>query len=304
MLLDIKKLFSKDVALGRFEYLKLELGLLLFPVVILALLIIFYSNTLLFYVFSILEIVTLLAYLVICWVATYKRLKNIFNNRIVALISLTLYFFSGVFIFLQGILNLLLFLIPGKKKSDYIMSNTFFGVTFSSLLLLLFTLFIVFIFSGISRWIVSASMADTLKINDRVFVNIFDKDYHRGDIIVHNTDSKSLVFIKRIIALPGEKVEIKTLEDGAKYIFINDKLLEEPYVKSVYEYPECSSDMKCKPIVVPENRYYVLGDNRGNSLDSRYYGTIDKKAIKGKVSNIWFPSNRQRKFKVLKYNID
>ena len=86
MLLDIKKLFSKDVALGRFEYLKLELGLLLFPVVILALLIIFYSNTLLFYVFSILEIVTLLAYLVICWVATYKMLKNIFNNRIVALI--------------------------------------------------------------------------------------------------------------------------------------------------------------------------------------------------------------------------
>lgn len=304
MLLDIKKLFSKDVTLGRFEYLKLELGLLLFPVVILALLIIFYSNTLLFYVFSILEIVTLLAYLVICWVATYKRLKNIFNNRIVALISLTLYFFSGVFIFLQGILNLLLFLIPGKKKSDYIMSNTFFWVTFSSLLLLLFTLFIVLIFSGISRWIVSASMADTLKINDRVFVNIFDKDYHRGDIIVHNTDSKSLVFIKRIIALPGEKVEIKILEDGAKYIFINDKLLEEPYVKSVYEYPECSSDMKCKPIVVPENRYYVLGDNRGNSLDSRYYGTIDKKAIKGKVSNIWFPSNRQRKFKVLKYNID
>ena len=304
MLLDIKKLFSKDVTLGRFEYLKLELGLLLFPVVILALLIIFYSNTLLFYVFSILEIVTLLAYLVICWVATYKRLKNIFNNRIVALISLTLYFFSGVFIFLQGILNLLLFLIPGKKKSDYIMSNTFFWVTFSYLLLLLFTLFIVLIFSGISRWIVSASMADTLKINDRVFVNIFDKDYHRGDIIVHNTDSKSLVFIKRIIALPGEKVEIKTLEDGAKYIFINDKLLEEPYVKSVYEYPECSSDMKCKPIVVPENRYYVLGDNRGNSLDSRYYGTIDKKAIKGKVSNIWFPSNRQRKFKVLKYNID
>ena len=62
--------------------------------------------------------------------------------------------------------------------------------------------------------------------------------------------------------------------------------------------------MKCEPIIVPKNQYYVLGDNRGKSFDSRYYGTIDKSTIKGKVSHIWFPLNRRQIFTTPQYSLD
>lgn len=297
MLLNIKKLFTKGTTLGRFEYLKVSWGLLLFPMLIIQLAIIVPPNNLLYYFVSTLAIITLVAYLIIFWVATYKRFDNIFDNTVGSIISLIVFIFVGIIRLLHIIFSILLVTVPGKKKSDYIVSNKLFWITFPLVILLFFSLRIL----GINRWIPSEAMKNTLQVKDRIIINIFDKDYHRGDIIIHDTSKKGIVYVKRIIALPGEKVEIKTLENGAKHIFINDNILVEPYVKNAYDYPECSSQMKCEPIIVPENNYYVLGDNRGNSFDSRYYGVIDKGTIRGKVSHIWFPLNRRQVFTTPEY---
>lgn len=297
MLLDIKKLFTKGSSLGRFEYLKVTWGLLLLPALIIQLAIMIPPNNWLYNPVAILAIVTLLVYLVIYWIAIYKRFNNIFDSTVASIISTIVVFVCGIIKPLRIIFNILLFLIPGKKKSDYIVSSKLFWITFPLVILLFLSLRIL----GINRWIPSGAMSDALQVNDRVIINIFDKEYQRGDIIIHSIDKKGVVYVKRIVALSGEKVEIKQQQDGAFYIFVNDKKLNEPYVKDVYDYTECSSQMKCGPFVVPENNYYVLGDNRGNSIDSRFYGAIHRDSIKGKVSHIWYPLNRRQVFIPPKY---
>ena len=297
MLLDIKKLFTKGSTIGRFEYLKIAWGLLLFPMLIIQLAIIVPPNNIIYYLVATIAIITLLAYLTIFYVATYKRFKNIFDNTVTSVISLIVFIFVGVIRPFHIIFSILLVLIPGKKKSDCIMSNKLFWVTFPLVIFLFLSLRVL----GINRWIPSEAMTNTLQVRDRIIINIFDKDYHRGDIIIHDTSKNGIVYVKRIIALPGEKVEIKELQDGSYGIYINGKLLDEPYVKNVYDYPKLSS-MPHATMVVPEDSYYVVGDNRGNSFDSRYYGAIKRDIIKGKVSHIWYPINRRQVFTTPQYS--
>ena len=154
------------------------------------------------------------------------------------------------------------------------------------------------------------SMAFTIYPNDWISINPFVKVYNRGDIIAHKYASDSdPYYIRRIVALPGEKVEIKKDADGATYIFIDDQKLEENYVKDAYKYPECAKDsdpadtksMKCGPITIPKDSYYVLGDNRETAYDSRYYGPISKKMIKGRASHIILPFARRHTFQAPVY---
>lgn len=296
MLIDIKKIFTKGTTLGRFEYLKIVYGLLIFPMLFLQLAIIIPPNNILVYPAIFIALVVLAFYITIDIIAMYKRINNIFNKPAISIILVIL---SNFVIIFGAIFRILLFIIPGKKKSDInnIVSGKLFWITFPMLILLIISLNII----GINRYVPSKAMTDTIQPFDRIIINIFDKNYQRGDIIIHKSNKKT-VFLKRIIALPGEKVEIKTLENGAKHIFINDKLLNEPYVKDIYNYPECSSEMKCEAIIVPKNSYYVLGDNRGNSYDSRYYGPVHSDLIKGKASHIWFPLNRRQVFEPIKYS--
>ncbi|MBI5947920.1 MAG: signal peptidase I [Chloroflexi bacterium] len=105
----------------------------------------------------------------------------------------------------------------------------------------------------------------------------------RGDIIVLRDPHKPDVdLIKRVIGLPGETVEIR---DG--HVYINDQLLIEPYIKTAW------SDNKPK-VTIPADEYYVLGDNRGNSLDSRsqQVGLIRKDLIIGKAMLSYWPRNK------------
>lgn len=82
-------------------------------------------------------------------------------------------------------------------------------------------------------------------------------------------------FVFRVIALENEKIEMKQ-----GLIFINDKILDESsFVKNV-------SDRYFAPVVVPKGSYFLLGDNRPNSMDSRYIGSIKREDIDGKVDNI------------------
>ncbi len=103
----------------------------------------------------------------------------------------------------------------------------------------------------------------------------------RGDIIVfrYPLDPEQL-FVKRIVGMPGDAVRI---EDGALYV--NQKPLEEPYVES-------SGRQSFDEVVVEPGRYYVLGDNRAQSSDSRQWGTVPEENIVGEVAFRFWPFSR------------
>lgn len=148
----------------------------------------------------------------------------------------------------------------------------------------------------------TGSMEPTLhgdeRKGDRIFVNKFIywyKEPMRGDIMVFKT--KGIVgldqdkdYIKRVIALPGETVEIK---DGN--IFINDVHIKDEIIDSI-EYDNTGAyapyGVLGTKVKVPDNMYFVLGDNSANSKDSRYWGFVPKKNIKGKAILIYWPFSR------------
>jgi signal peptidase I len=128
------------------------------------------------------------------------------------------------------------------------------------------------------------SMFATLDDNDYLIANKIDYRLHapqRGDIIIlRPPTSNSTDFIKRVIALPGEKLLIRS-----GVVYINGHRLIEPYLPEEWtqenNYPTNGSDGE----VIPPNDYFVMGDNRNRSQDSRFFGPISRDRIDGKA---WF----------------
>ena len=123
------------------------------------------------------------------------------------------------------------------------------------------------------------SMNNTLKDGDIMILNIIGyktSNLKRFDIVV--VDNGKDYLIKRVIGLPNEEVEYKDNK-----LYINGKLVKDKYGNGN------TSDFKVK---VNNNSYFVLGDNREDSLDSRYYGSFKKKKILGKTNFTVFPFNR------------
>ena len=145
----------------------------------------------------------------------------------------------------------------------------------------------VITFVAQNNQVVGTSMQPTVYENDMVIVNKFlyrFTDPDRGDIIVFPSveNGEKVYLIKRIIGLPGDVVDIR---DGK--VFVNDKELEEKYID--IETTAVSGQVSF-PLTVPSGEYFVLGDNRIVSKDSRYLqiGTIPKSKIVGKASiRIW-----------------
>ena len=200
-----------------------------------------------------------------------------------------------------------------KKKAKAIVKETVETVVFVVVMVIIIKFFI-----GEIRWIPSSSMHPTLIEGDRIFVERFSRFYEtpkRGDIMVFYPPMvkleatpmkiferltgffcKDVAYIKRVIGVPGDKVEIKFENDGAAYVYINDKKMDEPYIKSAYDYTPCvkndeanefmlmnTSVAKCGPFVLPEDSYFMMGDNRGNSYDSRYWGTLKRDRFVGRA---------------------
>lgn len=118
------------------------------------------------------------------------------------------------------------------------------------------------------------AMMPAFNNGDRVLMDKNVGELKRGDVITFlYPKDRSKWFIKRIIGLPGETVEIR---EGRTYI--NGQVLEESYVDDSYN----QSKATFPPRKVPEYQYFVMGDNRDNSSDSRYWGTVDKELIMGK----------------------
>jgi len=145
-------------------------------------------------------------------------------------------------------------------------------------------LFIIFLYQPVK--VEGTSMMPTLADQERVFINKFVyklEPIHRGDVVVFRYPrdvSKS--YIKRVIAVAGDRIRI---DDGV--VYVNDVRLPEPYVPEDYwdtrSYPES---------VVPKHAYFVLGDHRNLSNDSRDFGAVNEKYIFGKAVFGYWPFDK------------
>jgi signal peptidase I len=135
-------------------------------------------------------------------------------------------------------------------------------------------------------WIPSGSMIPTLEIGDRVLVNKFIyrfTDPSRGDIIVfESVDNSNEDLIKRVVGLPGDTIALR----GGK-LFVNGEPQKEPYTNK--KVPDRSFYART---TVPKNHVFVMGDNRGNSADSRVFGPLPEKNIEGEAFLRFWPPDR------------
>ncbi len=115
----------------------------------------------------------------------------------------------------------------------------------------------------------------------------------RGDVIVFvYPEDKKKDFIKRLVGLPGETIEIK---EGS--IYINGKPVTEQIFNQIYYYNRGDFGAEGQKITVPMDSYFVLGDNSASSKDSRYWGFVPKANLLGKALIIYWPLNRIRQIK-------
>jgi signal peptidase I len=154
----------------------------------------------------------------------------------------------------------------------------------------------------------SASMEPTLhcarpeigceaRFSDRVLANRFIyrlRDPRRGEIVVFEVPKEAErrcgqggTFVKRVVGLPGERIEVR-VEDGKGFVYVNGEKLNEPYVKADRRTPAT----EVKPVNIGPDRYYMMGDNRGSSCDSRIWGTVPRDNLIGKVFATYWPPNR------------
>jgi signal peptidase I len=140
--------------------------------------------------------------------------------------------------------------------------------------------------------IMGSSMQPTLFIGDHIFIDLdsyTNAEPRREDLVVFkHPGDMSKDFIKRIVAIPGDTLEIKD-----KRLYINGLPASEPYVQYIGdtggELPE-----KFGPSVVPKEKYFMLGDNRDQSIDSRHLGYIDRKLILGKARFVYWSKSLDR----------
>jgi signal peptidase I len=133
-----------------------------------------------------------------------------------------------------------------------------------------------------------SSMYPTLESGDRVFVNKMSyrlHDPHRGDVVVLHqiTGASERDLIKRVIALPGEEIQMRSCT-----VLIDGRVLNEPYLDPSTA-TSCGGDIA--PEVVPEDHVFVMGDNRGGSQDSRQLGPIDEDDLIGRAFVVFWPSS-------------
>lgn len=185
----------------------------------------------------------------------------------------------------------------------------------STVIFVVICVIIIRFFVGELRWIPSGSMRPTILERDRVFVQKLDfpkKEIKRGDILVFYPPEtqlkkdifsifarlsgimcKDVAFIKRTIGMPNDKFEVKFDKNTKEYqIFINDEPLNEPYIISKTDWTPCGENMYCGPFVIPEGHYFMMGDNRGNSQDSRFWGFLPQERIIGRANFMFWPISR------------
>jgi len=172
-----------------------------------------------------------------------------------------------------------------SQKSQRRSSGRFMREVLESVIIavLLAVLIKVFLFQNFI--IPSESMVPTLQIGDTIYINKLTykfSDPQRGDVIVfkYPVDPKR-DFVKRVIGLPGETVQVKNSK-----VLVDAKEIDQPYLPQGLKYGDYG------PFKIPRGEYFVMGDNRSNSSDSRVWGTLPRENILGKAMFIYWPVKR------------
>jgi len=192
--------------------------------------------------------------------------------------------------------------IKSKKKSAW--QENIEAIIIAIIIAMFIRTFIIQAFK-----IPSGSMLETLQIGDQILVNKFIygvkipftdgktlisvKDPEQGDIVVFKyPEDPSKDFIKRVIAVGGD-----TLEIIDKQLFVNDKQIKkQPY--AIYRDnriipSKFSTRDNLRKITIPDNKLFVMGDNRDNSHDSRFWGFVDLSEVKGEAFMIYWSWNKE-----------
>ena len=164
----------------------------------------------------------------------------------------------------------------------------------------------VFVFQAFK--IPSGSMEDNLKVGDHIIVNKFIygptgnsllsklvplRDIRRGDIVVFRSpEDPQIDFVKRVVGLPGETIAVRR-----KKVLVDGKVLDEPYVVFIDNKTFPNNQFlpeqyrlrdNVGPLTIPPGQYFVMGDNRDNSRDSRFWGTVPRGSIKGRAFMVYW----------------
>jgi signal peptidase I len=157
-----------------------------------------------------------------------------------------------------------------------------------SVVALIFVLFLILRFGVQASLVSGISMEPGLVENEKIMVNKAFYLFHspnRGDVIVlHNPQNTTEELIKRVIGLPRD-----TIKTDSSHVWVNNVLLNEPYINAP---PNVPLNLVANTWHVPPDQYFVLGDNRPSSEDSRSIGFIPKDYIVGKVGLVYWPLNK------------
>jgi signal peptidase I len=175
--------------------------------------------------------------------------------------------------------------VPQAKTAAGSVRRRFFEARFwlRDLILAVLLSFIVIVFLYQPVQVEGTSMTPGLENHERIFINKFIYRFEpiaRGDIVVfwYPLD-RSKSYIKRVVGLPKDRVSIR---EGR--VYVNDKLLDEPYIS-----PDSLDHQSYPAVYVEPNHYYVLGDHRESSNDSRVWGSVDRRFIYGKAVFVYWP---------------
>lgn len=139
----------------------------------------------------------------------------------------------------------------------------------------------------------SGSMETTIMTSDRIFsekVSYYSRDVQQGDIVTfEDPEVEGRTLIKRVIAVGGQTVD---LQDGV--VYVDGEPLSEDYTHGLPSYPLTPANgvSISYPYTVPEGYLWVMGDNRTNSADSRYFGAVPSSNVTGRACFIYWPLNR------------
>lgn len=251
-------------------------------------------DTIILVIIAILAVLFVIGYfasaVILTWLSKLFKIENASLKKSLVVIFLSGFasFIAGVIfgIINLGIISNILVMIISFAVFHYLLKNYYQNnwkqslgiyISFSVATIILSLLIVLPVRTFIIQpfFVDGDSMSPNYNKNDYLLIGMVDRQFNRGDVIVYrNPKDKNQFLIKRIVGLPGEKVDIQ-----GGMVFINNQQLNESYYngKTFNINPDSTS------IILSEGQYFVLGDNRGKSFDSRMHGPIEKSYIIGKI---------------------